>query len=157
MKLYLKQQVFSWCDRFYVKDESGDDRYYVEGEIFTWGKKLHIYDINNREVAFIRQKIMSWLPKYFIEIDGRVVCEIIKELTFFRQSYRLDGVPWRMDGDFLAHEYSLYDNQRQIMQLSKMWFTWGDSYELDIADPKDALLSLCVTLAVDCALEQQSR
>ena len=156
MRLYLKQQVFSWRDRFYVKDEAGTDSYYIEGEIFSWGKKLHIYDISGREVAFIRQKVMSWLPKYFVEIDGRVVCEIIKEFTFFKQRYRLGGIPWRMDGDFWAHEYSLYDNQRQIMRLSKKWFTWGDSYELDIAQPQDELMCLCVALAVDCALAQQS-
>ena len=112
--------------------------------------------MSGREAAFIRQKVMSWLPKYDVEIDGRVVCEIIKEFTFFKQSYRLDGMPWRMDGDFWAHEYSLYDSGRQIMRLSKKWFTWGDSYELDIAQPQDELLCLCVALAVDCAIAQQS-
>ena len=35
MKLYIKQKVFSWGDKFTVKDEAGRDRYYVEGEIFT--------------------------------------------------------------------------------------------------------------------------
>jgi len=152
MKLYLKQKVFSWRDRFFAKDEYGNDRYAVEGELFTWGKKLHIYDANGNEAAFIRQKIFSWLPRYFVEIDGRVVCEIVKEFTFFKPSYRLEGLSWRVEGDFFAHEYSLYDNNRQIMRMSKKWFTWGDSYELDIADARDELLCLCVTLAVDCAL-----
>ena len=95
MKLYLKQQVFSWRDRFFAKDENGT------------------------EAAFIRQKVLSWLPRYFIEIDGRVVCEIVKELTFFRQSYRLEGLSWHLEGDFWAHEYSLNDNGKQIMSLSK--------------------------------------
>ena len=40
MKLYIKQKVFSWGDKFTVKDETGRDRYYVEGEIFTFGRKL---------------------------------------------------------------------------------------------------------------------
>ena len=31
MKLYLKQKVFSFRDRFYVKDDAGNDCYYVEG------------------------------------------------------------------------------------------------------------------------------
>ena len=41
MKLYIKQKVFSWGDKFTVKDVNGEDRYFVEGEIFSWGKKLH--------------------------------------------------------------------------------------------------------------------
>jgi len=156
MKLYLKQKVFSWRDRFYAKDEYGNDRYYIEGEIFSWGKKLHIYDINGNEVAFIRQKVLSWLPRYYVEINGSTVCSIVKEFSLFRPRYRLEGIPWRVEGDFWAHDYSLYDSQRIIMQLSKKWFSWGDSYELYIMDPSNELLCLCVTLAIDAALEQES-
>lgn len=157
MKLYLKQQLFSWRDRFYIKDESGNDYYAVEGEIFTWGKKLHVYDaISGTEVAFIRQKVLSWMPRYYIEINGSVVCEFVKEFTFFRPSYRLEGTSWHLDGDFWAHEYALTDRGNQIMRLSKKWFTWGDSYELDIADQRNALICLCIALAVDCVLASQS-
>ena len=52
MKLYIKEKVFSWTDRFTVRDEQGNDKYYVEGEFFSWGKKLHVYDLHDREVAF---------------------------------------------------------------------------------------------------------
>jgi uncharacterized protein YxjI len=155
MKLYLKQKVFSWRDRFYAKDENGNDRYAVEGEIFTLGKRLRVYDANGSEAAYIRQKVMSWLPRYYIEIGGRVVCEVVKEFTFFRQSYCIEGLSWHLEGDFWAHEYALHENGRQIMRLSKKWFTWGDSYELDIADPQNELLCLFVALAVDCALASQ--
>lgn len=156
MKLYLKQKVFTWRDRFYVKDENGNDRYAVEGEIFSWGKKLHIYDVNGNEAAFIRQKVLAFLPRFFVEIGGQIACEVVKEFTFFRQSYRLEGLSWHLDGDIWAHEYSLTDSGRQIMRLTKKWFTWGDSYELDITDPRDELLCLCVALAVDCAIAVQN-
>lgn len=155
MKLYLKQKVFSWRDRFFAKDENGGDRFAVEGEFLSWGKKLHVYDSSGAKAAFIRQKVFSFLPRYFVEINGRVVCEIVKEFTLLRPKYRLEGLPWRVGGDFWAHEYSLCDQNRQVMRLSKKWFTWGDSYELDITDPRDELLCLCVALAVDCALASE--
>jgi uncharacterized protein YxjI len=156
VKLYLKQKVFSWRDRFYVKDENGNNRYAVEGEIFTWGKKLHVYDTNGNKAAFIQQKVWSFLSCYYIEIDNRVVCKIVKEIAFFKQRYRLEGLSWRLEGDFWAHDYSLLERSQQIMRLSKKWFTWGDSYELDIADSQDELLCLCVALVVDCVLAAQS-
>lgn len=99
MKLYMKQKVFSWTDKFNVADANGNTRYYVEGELFSWGKKLHIYDNTGREVAFIRQKLMSWLPRYFIEINGVTVATVVKEFTLFKPSYRVDGLPWQMKGD----------------------------------------------------------
>lgn len=44
MRLYIKQRAFSWTDKFSIKDEYGEDRYYVEGEFLSFGKKLHVYD-----------------------------------------------------------------------------------------------------------------
>lgn len=48
MKLYIKEKVFSWSDKFFVKDDSGRDKYAVEGEVFSWGKKLHVCDMLHR-------------------------------------------------------------------------------------------------------------
>jgi uncharacterized protein YxjI len=98
---------------------------------------------------------MSWLPRYFIEINGAVVATVVKDFTFFRPSYHLEGLPWQMEGDFWAHEYTMHDGQRQIMRMSKAWFMWGDSYELEIFDPQNEILCLAVALAVDCAVAQQ--
>ena len=157
MKLYIKQKVFSWRDRFLIKDESGNDRFAAEGEFFTWGKKLHIYNETGVEAAFIRQKVMSLMPRFFVEIGDKEICEIVKEFTFFRQSYRIAGLPWHLNGNIWAHEYSLDDiSGNQVMRMSKKWFTWGDSYELDIADAQNELLCLCVALTVDCAMAVQN-
>lgn len=83
MKLYIKQKVFSIGAKFSVKDEAGNDRYFVEGEILTLGRKLHIYDINNNEVAFVRQKLLTFMPKFTVEVGGEEVAEIVKQLTLF--------------------------------------------------------------------------
>ncbi len=155
MKYYMKQQVFSWTDKFYIKNEYGDDSYYVEGELFSWGHKLHVYDALGVEVAFIRQEVFTWKPRFYIEINGEVIAEIVKEITLFKPVYTLKGLPWQLVGDFWAHDYQLVSNDRLIMDLTKEWWTWGDSYCLDVIDPDNALYCLCVALAVDCVLEQQ--
>ena len=149
MKLYIKQKVFSWRDKFFIKDEAGNDRFYAEGEFFTWGRKLHVYNMAGQEVAFIRRKMWTFLPKYYIETGGQTYM-LVKEFTFFKQRFYLDGTPWAVQGDFWAHEYSINDGVSDVMRMSKHWFTWGDSYELDIPDPKDEILCLCVTLGIDC-------
>ena len=53
MKLYIKQRIFTWGDKFSIYDEAGNEKYYVEGEILTFGKKLHLYDLQGRELAYI--------------------------------------------------------------------------------------------------------
>jgi uncharacterized protein YxjI len=48
----------------------------------------------------------------------------------------------------------MHDNRNEIMRLNKAWFTWGDSYELEILDPQNEILCLSIALAVDCAVAQ---
>ena len=54
MRYYIKQKVFSWRDRFTIKDSNGQDVYFVESELFSWGKKLYVTDRNGNEVLYIQ-------------------------------------------------------------------------------------------------------
>jgi uncharacterized protein YxjI len=151
MKLYIRQKVFSWVDRFTVMDESGQDKYFVEGE-FSFAKKLHLLDTAGAEVAFIQQKVFSFLPRYFVFIGEEQIAEIVKEMTFLKQRYTIEGLGWEVTGDFWAHDYEIVQGNRTVATIRKEWMTWGDCYELDIADERDETVALAVVLAIDCAL-----
>ena len=156
MKLYIKQKVFSWSDRFTVKDSYGADRYYVEGELFSWGKKLHVYDMAGNEVAFIQQKVFSFLPRYFVYVNGEEIAEIVKEFTFLFHRYSIEGLGWDIEGSFIAHDYEITQDGRPIVTITKEWMTWGDSYELDITDSRDEIVALAVVLTIDAVTESKS-
>jgi uncharacterized protein YxjI len=150
MKLYIKQKVFSFRDKFSVLDESGQERYFAKGKIFTLGKKLHICDSEGNEMAFIRQKLMTIMPKYTIEIGGNAF-ELVKEFTLLNQSFYIKNTNCVIKGDFWSHEYEIFDSSTgmPIARVSKKWLTWGDSYEIDIFDDRNELFALCVVLAID--------
>ena len=149
MKLYIRQKVFSWRDRFSVKDEAQRDRWYAKGEIFTLGRKLRVTDAGGTEVALIRQKLLSFLPRYFIEIGGTEY-EFVREFKLLRPRYTVRNLGWTVDGNFWEHDYSVRGGNGEIMRMSKAWLSWGDYYELDIYDERNELLCLCVALAIDC-------
>ncbi|MBQ8236822.1 MAG: LURP-one-related family protein [Oscillospiraceae bacterium] len=154
MKLYIKEKVFSWGDKFFVKDQAGRDKYLVEGEVFSWGKKLHVYDMTGREVAFIKQEVWSWLPRYYVFCGDRQVAEIKKEFTFFFPKYTIAGLGWEINGSFWEHDYEITQGGATIVTISKEWMTWGDSYELEIRNPQDEIVALAVVLTIDCVREQ---
>jgi len=156
MKLYIKQKAISWRDKFFVKHESGEDAYYAQGKFWSWRRKLHVWDMAGAEVAYIHRKMWTWRPRYYIEIGG-VTYTLVKKIRFTRQELFIEGSSITMNGNFWAHEYTLHDGGRLMMSMSKHWFTWGDSYELDIADPQEALLCLGIALAVDCIMADASR
>ena len=156
MKLYIKEKVFSWGDKFTVKDEYGSDKYFVEGEVFSWGKKLHVYNATGCEVAFIKQEVFSFMPRFYVFCGDRQVAEIKKEFSFLFPRYSIDGLGWEIEGRFMAHEYEITQGGRTIVSISKEWMTWGDSYELDILNPADEIVALAVVLTIDCVTESSS-
>jgi len=159
MKLYIKQKVFSFADKFVVKNEDGTDAYFAAGKFFTLGKKLNIYEGTDSAdpVARIEQRLLSFTTRFGINVRGNHVMDMVRKVTVFSNDYRLEGLPWQLDGDFLAHEYRLMDGRNTIMEISRKWFTWGDSYELNIDDNQDPLLCLSIALVVDCCLCVRNR
>lgn len=155
MKLYMKQKVFSIGDQFTIWDANGNDRYYVQGELFSFGKKLHINDIHGREQMFIKQKVLSWMPTFYLYRGEQEIGYIKKEFTFFTPKYVVAGLNWEVSGNYFQHDYEISNSGRTIARVSKAWLSWGDSYQIDIADGVDEAVALSVVLAIDCVLDAQ--
>lgn len=156
MKLLIEERIFSWNDRFTIRNEAGEDRYYVEGELFSWGKKLHVCTPGGQEVAYIEQKLFTFKPRYQVFANGELIGEVVREFTFFRPRYTVEGAGWDVEGEFWAHDYTVYRHGEPIVSIQKEWFTWGDCYVLDIHDPADEIQALALVLAIDCAMEQDN-
>ena len=125
----------------------------VDGKVFSWGDKLSFRDPSGHELAFIRQKLLSWGPTYDIEKDGRVVAEVRKHLfTLFRCRFTVD-VPGPDDleasGDLLDREYTFRRHGRVVAEVSKRWFSWTDTYGVDIADGEDDVVILASAVIID--------
>lgn len=152
MNLYLKQKVFSWGDKFTVYDGNGEPVFYVKGEVFSFGKKLHLYDVSGEELRFIYQKLFSFRPKYYINKNGIDIAEVVKQITFFHQSYYVSGFNWNVEGDFFAHSYEILSPTGRVARISKHWFTWGDTYEISTENGYDDIDVLAVVLVIDACL-----
>ena len=157
MKLYIKQKVLTFGERFTVKNEFGEDVYYVEGSFFRIPKEFNIYDANQEHVGHIERQLFRFFSHYNIN-DQKETIVLKRNFSFFRQNYTLEDTPWVLQGDFFAHQYEVVQDHTPIMSLSKHWFTWGDSYELNIPDAKDAVLALSIAICVDYEIlrDQQS-
>ena len=157
----MKQKLFSWGDDFTIKDDSGRDRFFVDGKAFSLGNQLSFQDMAGNELAFIRQKLLSWGPTYEISKGDQLLATVTKELfTFFKCTFTVD-VPGPNDllaeGDFLDHRYVFTRNGSQVAEVSKQWFTLGDTYGVQIAQGEDDVLILASTVVIDMACHGDNR
>ena len=150
MKLYIKQKVFSWNDKFIVKDEEDNDAYVVSGEIFSLKRKLHIRDTEDRELANVQQKPLSFMPRYAVALPTGEKLTVYQRMSFLRSKYDVEPIGWRVEGKVNQHEFSIFSGNNTVAVIKKAYFTWGDSYEITIEDPENELAVLSVVLTIDC-------
>lgn len=151
MRLLIKQRVFSWTDAYDIYDEDGKPKYFVKAEFFNIGHQLHVYDREKHEIGMVKQRILTFLPAFDIEIDGKTFGSIEKEFSFFKPKYKIDYNGWRCEGNFLEWDYDVYAGCSVVAHIKKELFRWGDTYVIDIADPKDEIVALMLAVAIDAA------
>ncbi|RRD38434.1 hypothetical protein EII29_10355 [Leptotrichia sp. OH3620_COT-345] len=152
MKLYMKQKVFTFNDKFTIKDENGNDKYKVEGEFFSFMKKLHVFNMEGREVAFIQEKFSFGMPKFKVFVEEEEIAEIKQKLTFFKPKFEIAGKNWKVNGNIWGHEYTISNSEGNVAKIEKEWMTWGDSYLIDINDSQDEISVMTVVLAIDAVM-----
>lgn len=151
MKLLFKQRFFSWFDSYDIYDEQEETVYTVKGKL-AWGHCLEIYDRMGNHVGTVKEEVLTFLPRFAMYEKGRQIGEIKKEFTIFKPVFTLDCNGWEVQGDFWEWDYQVKDRSgRERMRVSKELFRLTDTYEMDIADPADALVCLMIVLAIDAA------
>lgn len=153
MRYVMRQKIFAFGDDFTIKDESGRDRFLVDGKVFTIRNKLEFKSMDGRELALIQQKLLSWGRSYEVYRDGNLAAVVSKKLfTLFKCKFIVD-VPGPDDlearGNFLDHEYEFFRGDRKVATCSKKWFSWSDSYGIDVADGEDDVLILASSVVID--------
>ena len=117
---------------------------------------MHIYDNMKNEVAFIQQRLLRLLPRFSVYIGGQYTADIVKEFTLLKPRYYIEGIDWQINGDFFEHDYSISCGGQYIASIHKRWMSWGDSFEINIADGTDAVMALAVVLAIDAVIDAEN-
>ncbi len=155
MRYVMKQKILSWGDNFVIRDQDEREAFRVKGKVFSFGDKLSFQDGSGQELAYIAQKVFSWGPTYEVTRGGETLAVVKKKLfTFFKCSFMVD-VPGpddlKAEGSFLEHEYVFTRHGKQVASVSKKWFSWSDTYGIDINAGEDTVLILCSAVIIDMA------
>ncbi len=161
MRYQMKQAWLALGDDYSIKDEAGRDIFFVDGRAFSWGDKLSMRHVGGGEVAFIQQKLMSWGPTYEIYRGGELFAVVKKELfTFFKARFSVD-VPgpddYEAEGDFWNREYAFMRGGQQVARISKAFFSWTDTYGIDVAEGEDDVTILAACVVIDLCMYENKK
>lgn len=155
MKLFMQQKGFSWGQPMPLWDKGGHTRYTVTGDAYSLGKRLHVHDLAGREAIYIHQKIPSMFPSYEIEVYGKPVGSIVKDLTFLRPRYSVAELGWELCGTMGICDYELTWQNSVVAANHPVQGQRGALFAMEFYDRTAELSALGVLLTINCILAPQ--
>lgn len=151
MRYIVRQKIFSFADRFTIKNEFEEDCFMVHGKVFSFGNKLRLTDLQGNEIYYIEQRLFRLLPEYTIYQNGTAVAQVKRNFTLFRPSFNITSVfgDYNINGNFWAYDFSIFKNGKPVALVSKKWFSFTDSYGVSIDDNEDAAFLLSLVIVLD--------
>lgn len=155
-ELFIKQKLFSIGEKFTVKNQEENDVYYIEGSFMQIPKTFSIMDTKRNEMALITKKVFSFLPKFFVEVNGKEVLTIRKEFSFFKPRYTIEAADIEVEGNWWDMDFQILQRGTMIGKVNKEWFTWGDSYKVQIINEEVEAIIIAIVIAIDCVKADQA-
>ena len=158
MKLFIRQKIFSFKDRYSVVDENNRPVFQVEGQLFSFGAKIRVYDMQGGELFYIEQKLFRFLPEYMVYQGSNLCARIQKQFSFLKPRLHMESAygDFDIDGSFWGMDFNISLNNKLMGSIQKSWFTFGDAYEMTIADGADAALFVTLVIAIDHCLHNNN-
>jgi uncharacterized protein YxjI len=150
----MRQRLISIGDDFVIENEAGQKVYKVDGKVLRIRQTLDFIDMSGRKLCQIQERMLRIKDTMAIEdANGKTVAEVKKALIApLRERYAVrikHGPDMHITGNILDYEYKIEEGGRKIAEISKRWFTFTDTYGVEIAPGEDAVLILAATVAVD--------
>lgn len=159
MKYYVKQKVFSLKDKFYIKDESQNDKYMVQGKMFSLTNQLDLMNLNEEVLLTANKRMFQFFPKYAI-VDSRGEQQaVVKRLFGLRPKFNvfIGNETLEVQGSFFAHSFTIIRNGINIASIIKKVMAFGDAYEIEIDEPNNEMLYLFIVIIIDQTIHENKK
>lgn len=150
-EFYIRQNLLASNARTVVKDRDGKSLFLLVGRWGTRGDVLSLYQMNGEIVASIKQATFAFTlgSRFDLYQEFKKVGSLQRLLSVNRDFYYVHQLGWVVIGDIKNHQYAIYHLNQKIMTMTKVPFSSGDFYSLDVIDDTNAPLCICIAAVLD--------
>ncbi|CAL5985638.1 Conserved_hypothetical protein [Hexamita inflata] len=154
-KYYMQEKVFGIQTEFFIKNEQGQDCFIVFSNLFSLAQKHSLLDAHSRvELLSVENKLFSWSSIFYVNQNGEQIFTIKEECSCMSQELTITGIKnWKVIGDFFAHDFQIFENGQAVAIITKAWFSWGDSYQIEVYNAQPEYV-IAVVMAIHKIIEQ---
>ena len=155
MKYNMKPKFFAIKEDFWIKNEYGEDTFFVDKKFLSLGLQFNM--IKNNEILYsVKEKLLTFLSNYEIYNSIEVVAKVNQKLTFMRDKIKVDSKygEFTIQGNLFDYSYRIYQDNIVVAKIEKELFAFTDNYEVDI-DFEDEAFILTLVVIIDNIIDKQ--
>lgn len=150
----IRQNLISIGDDFWIENAEGKKTYKVDGKVLKIRKTLVFEDAQGKKLAQIQQRLLAIRDTMAVDdAEGNEIAKIQKALIspfVDRWSVKVKtGEDLAVAGSILDHEYTIKQGKVKVATVSKKWFSFTDTYGVEIEAGQNDVLILAVAVAID--------
>ena len=152
MKYVIKQKIFSLTDSFDIQDQTGQVVITAKGKFFSISSSQTLFDQRGNELLKIKRKYLTLLPACrLVCVDGSEWLIRKRFWPFWTSRFTITGPAGELEieGNLWQHEYTIRQHGEPLAVISKAWFSWSDSYGVDIFEPAYTAQLLAAVIVID--------
>jgi uncharacterized protein YxjI len=152
-RFQLRQRLISIGEDYDIRNERGQPVFHVDGKILRIRETFVITDPQGQEVVTVKQKLLAIRETMTLERGGETIASVHKALLrLLRDKFIIDvksGDRLVATGSFLEHNYRIRRGRKTVATVSKRWFSFRDTYGIQIEPGEDIGLLLGVAVILD--------
>ncbi|MEW6401628.1 MAG: LURP-one-related family protein [Chloroflexota bacterium] len=150
----IRQKLISIGDDFWIENEKGQRAFKVDGKALRLRKKLIFEDMQGNKLCQIREPLLSIRETMVIEDPNGKDLAVIKKalISPLRDRWSVNvknGPDLDVQGNIFDLEYSIKRGWNKVAEVSKKWFTFTDTYGVEIDPGQNDILILAIAVAID--------
>ncbi len=162
VKLYFGTDGISLINyKFQIKDAFGNVKYTAATVTESMTRmKSRLYDLSGNTIldVFQQSKLTFSAINFDIIENGQVVSEVIQKNNFTSFTYLLPQFGISIEGDFFSWNFCFYNSNHQpIGAVSKKVLSFGDHYEIDLADAAFEKYAIAAVMAIQLVTANMRR
>ena len=157
MRYTIKNKIVSFGGSSTVRDEAGNDVFFVSGRVFTFTKFKTVRALDRTPLFNIRNRFFNiLLPKVYLMNEKGEIILTFKKRKFFSLRQNFDIIPapglnlnYTIDGDLIGRHYDILENGVPVAHVRRNFNLVKDSFYLETDLTEKAAFFVAFVIALD--------
>lgn len=148
MKYYVKSNVLSLKEDFWIKNQYDEKVYFIDNKLLTVGSQFNLLK-NEEAVCFVKEELVALIPKFEIYDKHKQIAKVKQRMSLGKHRLDINSIYGDLvaKGDICKHNYKIYKNDDVVASITKK-ISITDNYYIDINFEYEALI-LSLVIIID--------